>query len=497
MGRYDDLKVHGPDTNERAPRALALAGRELVACEAVAWLRRYRKSWPWTGPVPSGEAQKLRQPTAVGRECATSASTPPDARPPLGVPRRGAASRARRGFAAAVLLAALTSLTLALVAVPVGVAAPPADFQTSLVIGDGLDGPSGFEIAPDGRIFILERSGKIKIVKDGELLPTPFADLPSENTGDRGLIGIAFDPEFGQTNHYVYFYYTGHDLLNHLVRFSADQDVATNGPIELFRTSSPSHELHVGGSIRFGPDGKLYFAVGDNGNGFLAQDLSNPHGKILRINKDGSIPADNPFADQPGKLGAIWAYGFRNPWRFQFDSATGRLYVGDVGDFTWEEVNRVVKGGNYGWPVHEGICTSGCAGYIDPLYVYPHAGESAAVTGGPVYRGADVPARVPGRPVLRRLRQGVHPERRPRLERRHHRSPRLRRPGGQRRRSEGRSRRLALLHHLLPGRAVPHHLQLDRRICPWPAPPPTSPRGSSRSPCTSPAPAAGIPTATH
>ena len=284
---------------------------------------------------------------------------------------------------------------------PAAVAAPPADFQTSLVIGDGLDGPSGFEIAPDGRIFILERSGKIKIVKDGELLPTPFADLPSENTGDRGLIGIAFDPEFGQTNHYVYFYYTGHDLLNHLVRFSADQDVATNGPIELFRTSSPSHELHVGGSIRFGPDGKLYFAVGDNGNGFLAQDLSNPHGKILRINKDGSIPADNPFADQPGKLGAIWAYGFRNPWRFQFDSATGRLYVGDVGDFTWEEVNRIVKGGNYGWPVHEGFCTSGCAGYVDPLYAYPHAGESAAVTGGPVYRGADVPPRVPGRPVLR------------------------------------------------------------------------------------------------
>ena len=293
-------------------------------------------------------------------------------------------------------MVAVALLTMVLVSASVGVAAPPADFQTSLVIGDGLDGPSGFEIAPDGRIFVLERSGKIKIVKDGELLPTPFADLPSENTGDRGLIGIAFDPDFGVSNHYVYFYYTGHDLLNHLVRFSADQDVATNGPIELFRTSSPSHELHVGGSIRFGPDGKLYFAVGDNGNGSLAQDLSNPHGKILRINKDGSIPADNPFADQPGKLGAIWAYGFRNPWRFQFDSATGRLYVGDVGDFTWEEVNRVVKGGNYGWPVHEGICTSGCAGYIDPLYVYPHAGESAAVTGGPVYRAQMFPPEYQG-----------------------------------------------------------------------------------------------------
>jgi PKD repeat protein len=105
-----------------------------------------------------------------------------------------------------------------------------------------------------------------------------------------------------------------------------------------------------------------------------------------RINKDGSIPADNPFAGQPGKLGAIWAYGFRNPWRLQFDSATGHLYDGDVGDFSWEEINRIVKGGNYGWPVHEGVCQSNCAGFVDPIHAYPHAGESAAITAGPVYR---------------------------------------------------------------------------------------------------------------
>jgi glucose/arabinose dehydrogenase/PKD repeat protein len=297
----------------------------------------------------------------------------------------------KRGRRSALLLLSIL-LTLGLIAAPGALAAPPADFQTSLVVGDGLNGPSGFEIAPDGRIFILERSGKIKIVKDGELLPTPFADLPSEDTGDRGLIGIAFDPEFGQSNHYVYFYYTGHDLLNHLVRFNAAEDVGTDGPFELFRTSSPSHLLHVGGSIRLGPDGKLYFAVGDNGNGTNAQDLGNPHGKIMRINRDGSIPADNPFAGQPGKLGAIWAYGFRNPWRFQFDSSTGQLYGGDVGDFSWEEVNRIIKGGNYGWPLKEGRCTSGCDGFVDPIYTYPHAGESAAVTGGPVYRGGMFPS---------------------------------------------------------------------------------------------------------
>jgi glucose/arabinose dehydrogenase/PKD repeat protein len=290
----------------------------------------------------------------------------------------------------------LALLALGLVSSPSAVAAPPNDFQTSLVVGDGLNGPSGFEIAPDGRIFILERGGKIKIVKNGQLLSTPFADLPSEDTGDRGLIGIAFDPEFGQSNHNVYFYYTGHDLRNHLVRFSAADDVGTDGPYELFKTSSPSQLLHVGGSIRFGPDGKLYFAVGDNGYGPNAQDLGNPHGKILRINKDGSIPADNPFAGEPGKLGAIWAYGMRNPWRFQFDSSTGKLYGGDVGDFSWEEINNIVKGGNYGWPVHEGKCTSGCAGYIDPIHAYPHSGDSAAVTGGPVYRADMFPSEYRG-----------------------------------------------------------------------------------------------------
>ncbi len=295
---------------------------------------------------------------------------------------------------AALLAAPLLTLT-GVFALP-SHATVPADFQTSLVMGDGLDGPSGFEIAPDGRIFVLERAGLIKIIKNGQLLPTPFADLPSEASGDRGLIGIAFDPEFGVANHYVYFYYTGHDLLNHLVRFSADTDVGTDGPYTLFQTTSPSQLLHVGGSIRFGPDGKLYFAIGDNGNGANPQDLSNPHGKILRINKDGSTPTDNPFYGQPGKLGAIWAYGFRNPWRFQFDSVTGQMYGGDVGDYTIEEVNHIVRGGNYGWPIHEGPCN--CSdGTIDPIYSWPHNGNSAAVTGGPVYRGTMFPPEYRGR----------------------------------------------------------------------------------------------------
>lgn len=274
--------------------------------------------------------------------------------------------------------------------------APPAGFQTTPVVTAGLDGPSGFEIAPDGRIFILERTGTIKVYKNGQLLPTPFADLPSVAAGDRGLIGIAFDPDF-DVNCYVYFYYTSaSDLLNRLVRFNACGDVGTDGPYTIYQTNSPSQELHVGGSIRFGADGKMYFAVGDNGYPPNGQDLSNPHGKILRINKDGSIPTDNPFYGQPGKLGEIWAYGFRNPWRFQFDPATNEMYGGDVGDYSWEEVNHIEAGGNYGWPLKEGYCAPNCGDTIEPIYSYPHAGFSAAVTGGPVYRATQFPAEYQG-----------------------------------------------------------------------------------------------------
>lgn len=272
---------------------------------------------------------------------------------------------------------------------------PPTGFQTNL-IASGLEGPAGFEIAPDGRIFVLERTGKIKIVKNGEVLAQPFALVNSIASGDRGLIGIDFDPEFGVNNYWVYFYYTGVDLLNHIVRYDASTDVGQQGPYEIFTTQSPSQQLHVGGTIQFGPDGTLYFAVGDNGYPPNAQDLTNPHGKILRINKDGTIPTDNPFYGQPDKLGAIWAYGMRNPWRFQFDEQNGQLIGADVGDFTWEEINRIEKGGNYGWPLKEGNCTVDCAGFTDPIYTYAHNGLSASVTGGPVYRNTMFPSEYRG-----------------------------------------------------------------------------------------------------
>lgn len=288
---------------------------------------------------------------------------------------------------------AVTFVLLFGVNVSIASSAPPPGFQSTQVVASGLQGPTGFGIAPDGRIFILERTGKIHVYKNNQLLAQPFTELPSAATGDRGLTGIAFDPDF-DSNKYVYFYYTGQDLINRLVRFNASTDIGTDMTV-IYETQSPSFELHIGGTIAFGPDGKLYISIGDNGVSTNAQDLSNPHGKILRINKDGTIPTDNPFFNQSGVRKEIWAYGFRNPFRFQFDNATGKIFVGEVGDATWEEVNLVEKGANYGWPNCEGICNNPM--YTDPIYTYNHDGQSSAVVVGPVYRGAMFPSEYQGK----------------------------------------------------------------------------------------------------
>jgi glucose/arabinose dehydrogenase len=158
---------------------------------------------------------------------------------------------------------------------------------------------------------------------------------------------------------------------------------------------------HHGGTVRFGPDGKLYWSMGDNGWNHTAmgvisqnsQDLSNMYGKILRLNPDGSVPDDNPFVDTPGALPQIYAYGFRNPYRFAF-TPDGKMLVGDVGESTWEEVDNVVAGGNYGWPRAEGPCngvgTTSCStasSYANPIYAYPHNGLSSAITSVLAYQG--------------------------------------------------------------------------------------------------------------
>src|SRR6185369_12480915 len=213
---------------------------------------------------------------------------------------------------------------------------PPGFTETSI---GGLNNPTAMEIAPDGRIFVCQQGGSLRVIKNGVLLSTPFLTLNVDPNGERGLLGIAFDPGFAGNN-FLYVYYTVPSTPRHnrVSRFTANGDVVVPGSeqiiLELDNLSSATN--HNGGAIHFGPDGKLYVAVGENANGSNAQTLSNRLGKVLRINSDGSIPADNPFFNTAsGDNRSIWAFGLRNPFTFAFQPGTGRLFINDVGEVTW------------------------------------------------------------------------------------------------------------------------------------------------------------------
>lgn len=255
-------------------------------------------------------------------------------------------------------------------------AALPPGFSEILVAQE-LSRPTTMQFAPDGRLFVAEQGGSLRVIKDGVLLPTPFLTVPVDSTGERGLLGIAFDPNFA-TNSYVYIYYTTSSapIHNRVTRFTANGDVAEPGsevPIfELDDLSSATN--HNGGAIHFGPDGKLYIAAGENANTAYAQSFDTVLGKILRINPDGSIPTDNPFiAQTTGKNQSIWAYGLRNPFNFAFQPGTGLMYLNDVGQSTWEEVNEGQAGANYGWPATEGFTTD--PNFQSPVYAYGHGSD--------------------------------------------------------------------------------------------------------------------------
>jgi glucose/arabinose dehydrogenase len=262
----------------------------------------------------------------------------------------------------------------------------PAGFSESLV-ADGLVRPTAMQFAPDGRLFVCEQDGRVRVIRNGELLGTPFLRLSVDSRGERGLLGIAFDPEF-DTNHFVYVYYTtaATPVHNRVSRFTANGDVALPGSerpiLDLGNLSSALN--HNGGALNFGPDRKLYVAVGDNGNSANAQTLSNRLGKILRINTDGSIPPDNPFVGTvTGVFAAIWALGLRNPFTFAFNPGGGEMFINDVGQNTWEEINDGIPGANYGWPVTEGYSTN--PSFRSPRYAYDHSSERCAITGGAFY----------------------------------------------------------------------------------------------------------------
>ena len=277
-------------------------------------------------------------------------------------------------------------LTL-LVALPSTVAAAtlPTTFTETQVAGS-LSSPTAMQFAPDGRLFICEQGGRLRVVKDGALLPTPFLTVSVSSAGERGLLGVAFDPAFA-TNHFVYIYYTvPTPAHNRISRFTANGDVAVAGSetviFELDNLSSATN--HNGGALAFGPDGKLYAAVGENANSANAQSIANVLGKMLRLNKDGSIPTDNPFfTSAAGKNRAIWALGLRNPFTFAFDPAGTEMFINDVGQNTWEEIDDGLAGANYGWPETEGATTD--PRFKSPRYTYDHTGGTCAITGGAFY----------------------------------------------------------------------------------------------------------------
>jgi glucose/arabinose dehydrogenase len=250
-------------------------------------------------------------------------------------------------------------------------------------------------IAPDGRVFVCLQGGQLRVIKNGTLLETPFLSVAVDSNGERGLLGVAFDPDF-TTNQYVYVYYTAlNPSHNRVARFTANGDVAVAGSEALILrlpdlTTATSHNA---GAIHFGVDGKLYVAVGDNGDAASAQSLDNPLGKLLRIDKDGGIPSDNPFVTTAqGQNRAIWALGLRNPFTFAVQPGTGLVFINDVGAAKWEEINRGLAGANYGWPTCEGACAT--PGFTNPIFAYRHGSSSTrgcAITGGAFYNAATEP----------------------------------------------------------------------------------------------------------
>src|SRR5215218_1954399 len=247
---------------------------------------------------------------------------------------------------------------------PVGLAAPPRD-------------PS--------RLFVVERGGTVRLVRDGAVAPAPFADLSEQVLagGEQGLLGMAFPPDYAASG-LAYVFLTaksppGELQIRELQR-SADPDRAIPGPGRLLlAVPHPDAANHNGGQLAFGPDGFLYAATGDGGGandpGDDAADTTSLLGKILRIDpRDGAAQPPNPFGNQ------VWAYGLRNPWRFSFDRATGDLVIGDVGQNTWEEIDFLPAGSpggtNFGWNFREGAHDykgGGPAGMVDPIAEYSHS----------------------------------------------------------------------------------------------------------------------------
>lgn len=268
---------------------------------------------------------------------------------------------------------------------------------TEHIVVQGLDTPTAMEFAPDGRLFIAQKGGQVRVISNGQLLPNPFLSVVVNTISERGLDGITFDPSFA-SNGFVYVYYSTNatNPVNRLSRFTADPvnpNTALVGSERVLLDNIPStNGNHNGGALHFGRDGLLYIGVGEVGVASNAQSLSSLSGKILRINPANPgnlIPPDNPFVGTPGARGEIWALGMRNPFTFAVQPQTARIFVNDVGGARFEEIDDLVKGGNYGWPTTEGVANQ--PPFIDPIHTYPH-GSGTAITGGAFYEASEFPS---------------------------------------------------------------------------------------------------------
>ena len=304
--------------------------------------------------------------------------------------------------------AILLVLAAAAVYVATTVRAAPVEVVLQPVV-TGLSDPLYVTHAGDrsGRLFVVEQAGVIRIIKDGRVLARPYLDIRNRvvSGGEMGLLSVAFHPQYERNGRFFVNYTANRGGLKTIIaeyRVSSNPDVADPDERVLMEIAQP-YSNHNGGLNKFGPDGMLYIGMGDGGSARdphnNGQRLDTLLGKLLRIDVDGGspyrIPPDNPFVNRAGARDEIWAYGLRNPWRFSFDRATGRLFVGDVGQNAWEEIDLVEKGGNYGWRIMEGahchIPQTGCdtSGLAEPIAEY-RTSLGCAVTGGYVYRGTRI-----------------------------------------------------------------------------------------------------------
>ena len=290
---------------------------------------------------------------------------------------------------------------------PADTIGPTVDEVELTAVATGLSLPVHLT-APvgDPRLFIVEKVGRVRIVANGLLLGDAFLDLSGlvSNGSEQGLLSMAFHPDYS-TNGYFYAYYTDTNGATQVVRYtvSDNANVADPASAKVILTLSQPHSNHNGGLITFGPDGMLYIGLGDGGSGGdpdgHGQNLGTLLGSLLRIDVDSgdpyAIPTDNPFVNDAGALDEIWAYGLRNPWRYSFDPEQGAIYIADVGQNNWEEINvasDMVGGVNYGWNIMEGTSCLNAAscdesGLHQPILEYATGSEGCAVVGGFVYRG--------------------------------------------------------------------------------------------------------------